>query len=351
VESSQIKDKAGATAIAAPAPDLSNLTDEELLQMRICDLKLQVTGTELEGRIQSFYRELDEKRITFKPVCYLGDEWFCPEGAATIAIPFYLAHPRLKKLEEKMMMEVEGGTEAWCMRLLRHEMGHVLNHSYLLAKDRQWQKVFGSPSLEYSESFRARPYSKRFVRHLDRWYAQSHPEEDFAETVAIWLTPGLDWKQQYRGWKALEKLEYVDQLMGKLASQPPLVLSRSKMSEASRLQSRLEAYYKRRRRQYAEDFPDFFDADLRRLFAEPASSPSAERAASFLRRNRKPILNAVSAWTGEPKFTVDRLLRALTERCAALDLRLRSDSAGLEIAAYLATLTSHYRMTGKFKEL
>ncbi|HEV8344691.1 MAG TPA: putative zinc-binding metallopeptidase [Candidatus Binatia bacterium] len=350
MESSQIKDKAGAIAVASSAPDFSNLTDEELLHMRICDLKLQITGTELEGRIQSFYRELDEKKITFKPVCYLGDEWFCPEGAATIAVPFYLAHPRLKKLEEKMMMEVEGGTEAWCMRLLRHEMGHVLNHCYLLAKDRQWQKVFGSPSLEYSESFRARPYSKRFVRHLDGWYAQSHPEEDFAETVAIWLTPGLDWKQQYRGWKALEKLEYVDQLMGKLASQPPLVLSRSKMSEASRLRSRLEAYYKRRRRQYAEDFPDFFDADLRRLFAEPASSPNAERAASFLRRSRKPILNAVSAWTGEPKFTVDRLLRALTERCAALDLRLRSDSAGLEIAAYLATLTSHYRMTGKFKE-
>jgi len=237
------------------------------------------------------------------------------------------------------------------MRLLRHEMGHVLNHAYLLTKDKQWQKIFGSPSQEYSESFRSRPYSKRFVRHLDGWYAQSHPEEDFAETLAIWLTPGLDWKIQYRGWKALEKLEYVDQLMGKLAGQKPLALSRNKMSEASRLQSRLEAYYRKRRRLYAQDFPDFFDADLRKLFTDPASSPDADRAASFLRRSRKPMLSAVSAWSGEPKFTVDRLLHALTERCAALDLRLRSDSAGLEIAAYLATLAAHYRLTGKFKDI
>jgi hypothetical protein len=249
-----------------------------------------------------------------------------------------------------MMMEVEGGTEAWCLRLLRHEMGHVLNHAYLLEKDKKWRKLFGSPSLEYSESYRARPYSKRFVRHLDGWYAQSHPEEDFAETVAIWLTPGLDWKNQYRGWSALEKLKYVDQLLSELAGKPPVVFRKSKMGEAARLRSRLAAYYKRRRRVYAQDFPDFFDADLKKLFAEPALAPDNERAAVFLKRSSKLILNAVSHWTGEPKFTLARVLRELTKRCAELDLRLQSSSAGIEISAYLATLASHYRLTGRFKE-
>jgi hypothetical protein len=249
-----------------------------------------------------------------------------------------------------MMMEVEGGTEAWCLSLLRHEMGHVLNHTYLLEKEKHWQKLFGPPSLEYSESFRARPYSKRFVRHLGGWYAQSHPEEDFAETVAIWLTPDLDWRQQYKDWKALEKLEYVDSLMEKLAGKQPLVFSKTKMSEASRLRSRLALYYKRRRHTYAQEFPDFFDADLKRLFVNSSASPNTERASTFLRRSTKPILNAVSAWTGEPKFTLHRLLRALADRCSELDLRLRSDAAGVEIAAYLATLASHYRLTGKFKD-
>jgi Putative zinc-binding metallo-peptidase len=339
-----------AAASSPAAPDLAALGDDELLKMRICDLKAQIAGSELEGRITNFHRELGEQGIVLKPHCYLGDEWFCAEGAANIAIPFYLAHPRLKKLEEKMMMEVEGGTEEWCMRLLRHEMGHVMNHAYLLARDKEWQKIFGPPSLEYSESFRARPYSKRFVRHLEGWYAQSHPEEDFAETLAIWLTPGLDWKSQYRGWKALDKLEYVDGMMNKLRGQKPLVVTRSRMSDASRLRSRLDAYYKKRRKLYAQDFPEFFDADLNKLFVAAAAAPDAERAAAFLRRNRKPMLNAVASWTGEPKFTVDRLLRALTDRCASLDLRVKSDSAGLEVAAYLATLASHYRMTGKFKD-
>ena len=332
-------------------PDLAGMSDDDLLRTRICDLKLKIPGTELEARIKILHDELAAKDIAVKPVCYLGDEWFCPEGCATIAIPFYLAHPRLKKLEEKMMMEVEGGTETWCMRLLRHEMGHVLNHAYLLEKDKRWRKFFGPSSLEYSESFRARPYSKRFVRHLDGWYAQSHPEEDFAETIAIWLTPGLDWRQQYRDWKALEKLKYVDELMRKLAGKPPLVFSKAKMSDASRLRSRLEAHYKRRRRAYAQDFPDFFDADLKKLFTDAAAAPHSERAAVFLRRSTKMILNAVSAWTGEPKFTLNRVLRALTDRCAELDLRLKAESAGIEVSAYLATLASHYRLTGKFKDI
>ncbi len=338
-----------ATRLSASVPDLAGMSDDELLRMRICDLKLKLAGSELESRIEKFYAELAAKGISFQPLCYLGDEWFCPDGCATIAIPFYLAHPRLKKLEDKMMMEVEGGTESWCMSLLRHEMGHVLNHAYLLETDKRWHKMFGPPTLEYSESFRARPYSRRFVRHLDGYYAQSHPEEDFAETVAIWLTPELDWKRQYKGWTALKKIEFVEELMSKFAGQPPLVLSKTKMSEAARLRSRLESYYKRRRRLYAQEFPDFFDADLQKLFVPAAAAPDNERAAVFLRRSGKLILNAVSAWTGEPKFTLSRLLRALIDRCAELDLRLRAQSAGVEIAAYLATLASHYRSTGKFK--
>lgn len=198
MDGSPEKAKSVATAPQNPSLDLAVLDDDELLQMRICDFQLKIAGTELESRIDKFYAELDARGIVVKPICYLGDEWFCPKGGATIAIPFYLAHPRLKRLEAKMMMEVEGDTEAWCLRLLRHEMGHVINHTYLLNKDKRWQKLFGPPSLEYSESFRARPYSKRFARHLDGYHAQSHPEEDFSETFAIWLTPEIDWRQQYR---------------------------------------------------------------------------------------------------------------------------------------------------------
>ena len=333
-------------------PAWENFSDEQLLEMRICDLRVRIEGSELESLIEGFYKELDARHIVFKPLCYLGDEWFCLEGSTSIAIPFYLAHPRLKRLDKQMMLEVEGGDEAWFMRLLRHEMGHVMNHAYRLEKNRSWQRVFGSPSVDYTEYYRAQPFSKRFVQHLDDWYAQSHPEEDFSETFAIWLAPGLDWKHQYRGWKALEKLEYVDSLMRKLASKQPKIVSRTKTSEASRLRSKLKTYYRKRRRVYAEDFPDFFDSDLHRLFVLSSHSPSTERAATFLRRYRKTILNAVSVWSGEPKFTINRLIRSLSDRCAELDLRLRKEEAAsaLEITAYLASLASHYRLTGRFKK-
>lgn len=327
------------------------LPDDDLLQVRICDLKLRIEGTDLENRIQTFYHELDQRKITFKPLCYLGDEWFCPDGSASIAIPFYLAHPRLMKLEQRMMMEVEGGTEAWAMRLLRHEMGHVIIHAYHLEKKREWQKLFGSPSDDYSEFYRARPYSKRFVRHLDDWYAQSHPEEDFSETFAIWLTPGLDWRRQYKGWKALEKLEYVNHVMKELEGVKPLDLSREKWSEASRLRSRLKTYYQRKRRLYDQDLPDFFDTDLRQLFTDPSKFPSGERAATFLRRAQRPLLEAVSRWTGEPKLTITRLMKDLIQRCKELDLRVVKDAeqTRTEITAYLTTMATHYRLTGRFK--
>ena len=126
------------------APDLASMSDEELLQHAHLRFEAQNRRHRDSSRASTnSTRSSPPKGIAIKPLCYLGDEWFCPEGSATIAIPFYLAHPRLKKLEEKMMMEVEGGTETWCLRLLRHEMGHVLNHAYLLEKDKRWQKLFG----------------------------------------------------------------------------------------------------------------------------------------------------------------------------------------------------------------
>lgn len=333
-------------------PEWATLPEEELLKLRICDLKLRIEGTHIEKWTGLFYKELHERKILFKPLCYLGDEWFCPEGTTSIAIPFYLAHPRLMNLEEKMMMEVEGGNEAWAMRLLRHEMGHVMNHAYHLEKKREWQKLFGSPSDDYSEFYRARPYSKRFVRHLDDWYAQSHPEEDFSETFAIWLTPDLDWRKKYKGWRALEKLEYVDRLMAGLEGKKPLVLSRQKVGDASRLRSRLQNYYQRKRRLYDQDLPDFFDADLQRLFADPTEFPAGEKAFAFLGKLRRPLLDSVSRWTGEPKLTVNRILNELFQRCRELDLRVVKDidQTRMEITAYLSTMATHYRLTGRLKK-
>src|SRR5262249_46152809 len=145
-----------------------------------------------------------------------------------IGIPFYLAHPRLIELEKKMMLEAEGETDDWCMRLLRHEAGHAICYAYHLQRKPGWKKLFGDPAQEYPETYRFRPYSKNYVRHLEQCYAQFHPDEDFVETFAVWLTPGLDWRQQYKGWGALQKLEFVDKLMGGVRGLSPPVKSQKR---------------------------------------------------------------------------------------------------------------------------
>ncbi len=202
------------------------LKDDELLRMRICDLGLRIEGSQLDGRIAQLYAELAARGLTLQPPCYLGDEWFSPVPTPAIAIPFYLAHPRLEQLELSQMLDVEGGSPAQCQGLLRHECGHAFDHAWRFSSRPKWRRIFGRPDAEYSpEHYRPRPYSKSFVRHLPNWYAQAHPEEDFAETFAVWLALSRDdWRKRYKGWKAIEKLEYVDTLMEEARKKPPVVV-------------------------------------------------------------------------------------------------------------------------------
>ena len=203
--------------------NLSSISEGDLLGLRICELPLTIEGTWLEDCVNELYRELDLANISFKPSCYLADEWLTPDGEPIIGIPFFLAHPTLTKLERKMMLDAEGGNKTWCMKLLRHEVGHALNYAYRLHKRKKWRDIFGKFSQEYTDTYRFRPYSKNFVRHLEDYYAQYHPDEDFAETFAVWLNPALDWRNQYKGWKAINKLNYVDSLMQEIKQKEPLV--------------------------------------------------------------------------------------------------------------------------------
>ncbi len=196
-----------------PEPDWTTLSDEELLDLRLCDLHLDIKGTALARQIRQLHREIRSHLLHFRPHFWLSDDWYTPDGIPGIAVPFYMAHPRLAKLEQNQMLEVEGGTPDWCMRILRHEAGHAIENAYGLRRRQRRQKLFGKTSKPYPDCYSPKPYSKSFVLHLDMWYAQSHPDEDFAETFAVWLTPASQWKERYVGWPALKKIEYVDSLM------------------------------------------------------------------------------------------------------------------------------------------
>jgi hypothetical protein len=332
--------------------DWVGLSDEDLLEKRISKLGLTIDGTALAPLVQQFYAELTEKGLAFHPPCHLGDEWFVPVGVPVIFIPFFLVHERLRELERKIILEVEGETTEWFMKLIRHEAAHAYAYAFQLFKKRKWQQTFGRTSTEETPSFyRPRPYSRSFVVHLDDWYAQSHPDEDFAETFAVWLTPGLDWRARYTGWKALHKLEYVDELMRSLAGKPPVVMPEYRVADHDCLGIKLKTYYARKRKAYEHSFPDFYDNDLRQLFDAAPESTSRVLASDYLRRHRHHLTNAVCQWTNENRYRVDQLLVRLIERCDALGLRIKAydPKQNLHVAAYITTLVMNHLFTGKFK--
>jgi hypothetical protein len=301
-----------------------SLSQRELLSVRLCDLNVTIEGTWLEERIERVQDELDQRDLRLNPHFWLSDEWFSPAGIPGVALPFYLAHPKLTRLERSQMLEAEGATRESCLRLLRHELGHAIQHAFNFQRRRKWQRVFGKASTPYPNAYRPNPASRRFVQNLPAWYAQSHPEEDFAETFAVWLRPRYNWRRRYRGWPALRKLEYVDRLMTELAGQAPRVRSRAKPYALPRERMTLGEYYERKRAHYSVGFSNAYDRDLNRLFSE-AEGPGDKRetAAVFLRRHRAEIRGMVAKWTGEYQFTLNQVLEQMIGR--SKELRLVAD--------------------------
>jgi Putative zinc-binding metallo-peptidase len=316
------------------------LPDEELLEVRLKDLKVTVEGTWLEDCLLTLHDELAQAGIKVRPHAWMSSEWFSPENSPGIAIPFYLAHPRLMRLERKMIIDVEGGTWAECMAILRHEAGHVVQHAYGLARRREWRRLFGPSSRRYPRYYRPNPASRHYVQHLRLWYAQSHPDEDFAETFAVWLRPRSNWPARYAGWPALRKLEYVDDLMREIAAQRPLLKNREKVEPLSRLAETLGEHYRKKQALYAFDAPKTYDRDLRRLFpADPIRRGRSEAASSFIRRHRASVRKLVAKWTGEYQLTLDAVLDDMIARCRELNLRAVGPEQKL-VADFIVLLTA-----------
>ena len=333
------------------AADWPQLTDEELLGVRLSDLPLRIEGSVLEGRLAKLRAELEACGLELPVHHYISTEWFTPDGMTSMAVPFYLTHPRLERLERAQMLEVEGGDADWCMRILRHEAGHVLDNAFKLRLRRRRRALFGPSSLPYPDFYDPKPYSKSNVLHLDPWYGQAHPDEDFAETFAVWLTPESDWRTRYEGWPALEKLEYVDELMQGLRGKPPRVVDATEVDPLRRIRRTLKHHYRLKRRHYGVEHPTFYDRDLRRLFSDAPEFVPNITAAQFILRNRKTARRLVASWTGIYQYTVDRVLEDMIARCRELNLRLavQEEKARNEFTVLLTVQTMNYLHSGRHR--
>jgi len=332
-------------------PEWACWPDEKLLDLPMCRLGVGLESGFLSKQIEQLYLELEAKHLRFRPHFWISNEWFTPDGVPGIAVPFYLAHPRLVKLELAQMLEVEGGTPEWCMRILRHEAGHAIENAYRIRRLRSRQQVFGKSSQPYPQYYRPRPYSRSFVRHLDVWYAQSHPDEDFAETFAVWLTPDSTWIDRYKGWPVLKKLQYMEGLLKSLADMPPKVVTKEEVDPIQTIKKTLREHYERKRSHYGVERPSFYDPDLKRLFSDAATHADKMPAATFLKRFRKEVRRKVAGWTGEYQYTIDQVLEDMIQRCRELGLRLPipEEQAKLDYTILLTVHTMNYLRSGRHK--
>jgi hypothetical protein len=271
----------------------------------IRDLHLEIEGTQLEPIVAAFDREVQRLMLPFRPQLYLSTEWGVPFGTIAIAIPFYLARNDLIDLHRERAGYLEGRTNAEIMRYLRHELGHVINYAYRLYDERDWVEHFGSITQPYLEEYQPEAFSRRYVHHLPGWYAQKHPDEDWAETFAVWMTPKRDWRADYRDWPAIEKLRYCDQTMRTIAQRTPVALVDTRDAPVSELDATIDEVLGPL---LQESLPDGIEGALRTVFGDDEPTDRDRPASQLIQSLRDHLPLEVFRWTGQlPERTNARL--------------------------------------------
>ena len=323
---------------------------QEILGKPIRDLGLKLEGSPVEQFVHRLYAELDSKGLAkFRPGFYLTDEWGCPSGEPIIGVPFYLANPDLAAFE-KEMNDLEDKREI--MMYFRHEAGHAFNYAYKLYRTPEWKTLFGPFRRRYLDNYRPVPFSRNYVRHLAGWYAQKHPDEDFAETFAVWLTPRSSWRKRYRGWGAMAKLCYMDRIARELGSIDPVRRRGYPDVTVDEMESTVAEFY---RQSISETIPIVdlaLDADLIDIFnVSKRRKKTVRPAQEFLQQHRKVVVDKVAYWTGVQRPLIKKLVEAIETRIG--ELALRADAARepehlAEITVYATTLATNYMTRGKF---
>ena len=323
-----------------------------LLQARIKDLKLHLAGTPLEKYLQQLYSELEAKGVALRPEAYLSDQWGCPSGVPVIGIPFYLADPNLHSIEA----ELGGGAESEreIMMYLRHEAGHCLNYAFNLYDTEDWRRLFGDYQKPYREDYKPQPFSRKYVVHISGWYAQKHPDEDFAETFAVWLTPGSQWEARYKGWGALKKLQYVQSAVDRLGRESQATSATLRDVDVDEMESTVLDHYRQRDLEEKVDVQmgEHLDQDLLNLFEAPGAAPAA--AETLIRAERQSLILAVTQYSGVSRAVVKSVLDHLMGRTQELALTVQLDKTReylTRLTSLLTALAMNYLYTDRFFEV
>jgi hypothetical protein len=320
---------------------------KKLWSTPIRDLGLKIEGTPLEPVIAEIQRELEAVGLRrVRPHYYLTTEWIVHTDTVAVGIPFYLASADLTALHAEQTGHLEGAGRVELLRYLRHELGHVVNYAYQLYEREDWVKLFGSMTQPYEEEYRPEPFSRRFVRHLPGWYAQKHPDEDWAETFAVWMTPDSDWRSDYAGWPtALKKLDYCDRLMRELGDREPLVTDLDLEEDVANLDYPVAELYQDQTFPDTDGYPPGLDGALQAIFEDPGEPEGASRAerrsaADLIRKWERELLANVFRWTGHFPERTRVLLRRLADRARELKQVYPADREAQVVLALTTLVTA-----------
>jgi hypothetical protein len=340
------------------AADPSAFHESNLWSTPIRDLGLTIEGTRLEPTLAEFEEELRQVGLTrVRPRFYLSTEWGVPFETVAIAIPFYLARPELTALHAERVGHIEGFDRSDILRYLRHEMGHVVNYAYRLYDEEEWVKQFGSITQPYGEDYRPEPFSRRYVRHLPGWYAQKHPDEDWSETFAVWMTPELDWRKEYGGWPvAAAKLDYCDRTMADIRGRDPVVTATDLDEDVGEIEYSLDHYYRADPGLLGE-LPPGLDGALLAIFEDLGGDEGMSLdeplrpAGALIERLEPELLANVFRWTGHFPERTRVLLRYLAERADRLQqgyAPTRERSAIVALTTLVTGLAMNFVQRGSY---
>ena len=327
------------------------LSDDEILDLKFCDLDLSIEGSRIEPLVDQLYKELKQKKIHFRPEVYIAEDWFSFDGVPGIAVPFYVVNNRLAKIQKKLLLDAEGYNKKDCMKLLRHEAGHAIDNAFYLRKSKSRQKLFGLSSTPYPNEYSPHAYSRKYVIHLNLWYAQAHPDEDWAESFALWLTPRSNWRKKYQKWPAIKKLQLVNELMKEIAYKSPLVKIQEQPGNIKKNRRKLKTFYKNKIDELSLSRSFSMVPLIAGLFSTDSKYKNKKLAAQFIKQERKPIRNMVARWTGLHKYTINEILEDIILNCQEEKLRLMTSEreARLDLVGMLTAHTLNCINSGHHK--
>jgi hypothetical protein len=321
---------------------MDEISYQKFLTTRIGDLELDVNES-LAPCLKRLRKELRAHRILLWPDFYFGNEWGCVNKRISISVPFYLATPELRELEG------ESPTNEELTKTLRHETGHAVNYAYKLWQKKEWKETFGDFNKKYRDGYlyRVNPWSKSYVRHLhylgDPHYAQKHPDEDWAETFAIWLDPRSRWDVKYRNWPhALDKISCVDRLMEEIAGKEPLETRRKREGVYSTIDETVSEWWGLDGEMLDDELQEYLK-DMSELFIKPLNGRrNLLPAWKLIRKYARLLAEQVSQWiSGSNRNSIRKSLRQWEAICRNESLGYPAEEEEKKVVE-LTTLLTYY---------